>query len=298
MPEPVLNNVGQETVAPVNKKSSEWEAFKKNTLGMIALWILIIICLIALLAPLLMPHDPLAQNVVNRMAGPSGENWLGTDPNGRDIFSRILLGSQISLIVGFAAVAISSIVGFAIGMIAGYKGGKVDDIIMRFMEAIMSIPLLLLGLMVLVAVSSNMITLILIISIGLMPSCARIARGSTLELKEKEFIKAAISMGAGSTRILLTHILPNIIGPLLVISTLNMTVVIMVEAALSFLGMGIQPPTPTWGNMIQDGFRYITTQPGVAIYPGIALMIVSVCFNLVGDALRDAVDPHIKQKRK
>ncbi|OLO38048.1 hypothetical protein BTR23_12540 [Alkalihalophilus pseudofirmus] len=293
-----MNNVGQETVAPVKKKSSEWEAFKKNTLGMIALWILIIICLIALLAPLLMPHDPLAQNVVNRMAGPSGENWLGTDPNGRDIFSRILLGSQISLIVGFAAVAISSIVGFAIGMIAGYKGGKVDDIIMRFMEAIMSIPLLLLGLMVLVAVSSNMITLILIISIGLMPSCARIARGSTLELKEKEFIKAAISMGAGSTRILLTHILPNIIGPLLVISTLNMTVVIMVEAALSFLGMGIQPPTPTWGNMIQDGFRYITTQPGVAIYPGIALMIVSVCFNLVGDALRDAVDPHIKQKRK
>ncbi|WP_216829729.1 ABC transporter permease [Alkalihalobacterium elongatum] len=298
MSEPVLNDINQEKVVPVKRKSSEWEAFKKNTLGMIALWILIFICLVALLAPFLMPHDPLAQNVVNRMVGPSADHWLGTDPNGRDVFSRILMGSQISLIVGFSAVAISSTVGFAIGMIAGYKGGKLDDIIMRIMEAIMSIPLLLLGLMVLVAVSSNMLTLVLIISIGLMPSCARIARGSTLELKEKEFIKAAISMGANSTRILLTHILPNIIGPLLVVSTLNMTAVIMVEAALSFLGMGIQPPTPTWGNMIQDGFRYITTQPGVAIYPGIALMIVSVCFNLLGDALRDAVDPHIKQKRK
>jgi peptide/nickel transport system permease protein len=280
------------------KKWPEWEAFKKNKLGMASLIIIFLIFLVALCAPLLMPYDPLAQDVVNRMQDSSSQHWLGTDPNGRDILSRIILGSRISLIVGFAAVAISSFIGFGIGMVAGYKGGRLDDILMRILDAIMSIPLLLLGLMVLVALSSNMVTLILVISVGLMPGCARIARGSTLELKEKEFIKASISMGAGNNRILFTHILPNIMGPLLVVSTLNMTAVIMTEASLSFLGMGIQLPTPTWGNMIQDGFRFITTQPGIAIYPGMALMIVSITFNILGDAIRDAVDPHIKNKRK
>ena len=278
--------------------NAEWVAFKQNKLGMAALYILIFACLMAFLAPLIMPFDPLEQNVIQRMKGPSAEHWLGTDTYGRDILSRIILGSQTSLIVGFLAVGISGVAGFAIGMIAGYKGGWLDDVLMRILESIMTIPLLLLGMMVLVALGSNMTTLILVISVGLIPGCARIARGSTLALKEKEFIKAAISMGSGGSRIILTHILPNILGPLLVISTLHMSVVIMIEASLSFLGIGIQPPTPTWGNMIQDGFKFITTQPGLAIYPGIALMVVSIAFNIVGDAIRDAVDPYIKHQRK
>ncbi|WP_077210635.1 ABC transporter permease [Bacillus dakarensis] len=279
------------------RKSPEWEAFKKNKLGVASLVILIIFCLIAIFAPMLMPYDPLAQDMLNRLAGPSADHWLGVDPNGRDILSRIILGSRTSLIVGFGAVLVSSLIGFGIGMIAGYKGGRLDDIVMRFLDSIMSIPLLLFGVMVVVALNSSMLTLIIAIGIGLVPGCARVARGSTMELKEKEFIKSAISMGASDIRILLTHILPNITGALLVISTLHMTTVIMVEASLSFLGVGIQPPTPTWGNMIQDGFNFVRDQPGIAIYPGIALIIVSVSFNVLGDAIRDAVDPHIKKQR-
>jgi peptide/nickel transport system permease protein len=304
MEEPLIKHVQSPPVIHTDIKpeakraSAEWEAFKQNKIGMTALYVLIFAVLVALLAPLLMPFDPLEQNVIQRMKGPSAEHWLGTDTYGRDILSRIILGSQTSLIVGFLVVGISGVVGFAIGMVAGYKGGWLDDLLMRILESIMTIPLLLLGMMVLVALGSNMTTLILVISVGLVPGCARIARGSTLALKEKEFIKAAISMGSGSLRIILTHILPNIVGPLLVISTLHMSVVIMVEASLSFLGIGIQPPTPTWGNMIQDGFKFITTQPGLAIYPGIALMVVSIAFNIIGDAIRDAVDPYIKHQRK
>jgi peptide/nickel transport system permease protein len=297
---PIPPIINPETEKALKTKSmfTEWQAFKQNKPGMIALYVLIFICLVAFLAPLIAPYDPLEQNIINRMKGPSTEHWLGTDIYGRDILTRIIYGSQTSLIVGFAAVSVSGVIGFTIGMIAGYKGGVLDDILMRILESIMTIPLLLFGLMVLVALGSNMTTLILVISIGMVPGCARIARGSTLALKEKEFVKAAISMGSGDLRILLSHIMPNIIGPMLVISTLHMSVVIMVEASLSFLGMGIQPPTPTWGNMIQDGFRFITTRPGLSLFPGIALMIVSIAFNIVGDAIRDAVDPHIKHQRK
>lgn len=280
------------------KKSSEWAVFKKSKMGMSAFIILIIMLLAAILAPLIMPFDPLAQDVSNRAQGISATHWLGTDPFGRDILSRVILGSQTSLFVGFISVATSTVIGGLIGMIAAYKGGLLDDILMRILESIMMIPLLLFGLMVLVALGSNMTTLIIVISIGLIPGVARMARGSALEVKEKDYIKAAISVGGGSTRIILRHILPNILGPLLVISTLQMSSAIRIEASLSFLGVGIQPPTPTWGNMIQEGFQYITSTPGLVLYPGLALLIVSIAFNVMGDGIRDAFDPHIKQQRK
>ncbi len=280
------------------RKSAEWAAFRGNKIGMIALWVLIIVSIMAIAAPLVAPYDPNTQDVINRMKSSSSEHWLGTDIYGRDVLSRIIYGARTSMLVGVISVALSSVIGFAIGMIAGYKGGKLDDILMRVLESIQTIPLLLLGLMVLVAAGSNIYTLILVITVGLLPSCARIARGSTLDVKEKEFVKAAISMGSGTIRILISHILPNVLSSFLVISALHMTSAIMVEASLSFLGLGIQPPTATWGNMIMDGFPHVATKPALAIYPGLALIIVSISFNLVGDALRDALDPHISKKRK
>lgn len=285
---------------PVKKrvKSAEWAALKKNKLGMVGLVILVIMLLVAIAAPFIMPHDPLAQNVANRAKGISGEHWLGTDPLGRDILSRVILGSQTSLFVGFVSVAVSTVIGGLLGMVAAYKGGWLDDVLMRILESIMMIPLLLFGLMVLVALGSSMTTLIVVISIGLIPGVARMARGSALEIKEREYIKAAISLGAGNFRVILQHIFPNILGPLLVISTLHMSSAIRIEASLSFLGVGVQPPTPTWGNMIQEGFKYITSTPGLVLYPGLALLIVSIAFNILGDAIRDAFDPHIKRQRK
>jgi peptide/nickel transport system permease protein len=277
---------------------STWATFAKNKLGLSSLIVLLLFIAMAITAPLIIPYDPLAQDTASRLEGPSAAHLLGTDSYGRDVLSRIIVGSQTSLIVGFVAVAISGVVGFSIGMFAAYKGGWIDDLLMRVLESIMTIPLILLGMMILVAMGSNITTMILVICIGLLPGCARIARGSTLEMKEKEFIKATISMGGSSFRVLFVHILPNILGPLLVVSTLNMSSVIRIEASLSFLGMGVQPPTPTWGNMIQEGFQFITLQPGLSLYPGLALMILSIAFNLIGDALRDAIDPHIKHQRK
>jgi peptide/nickel transport system permease protein len=275
-----------------------WSVFKKSKLGMISLLFLLLTIIISLSAPFISPYDPITQNVSERMLPPSSDHWLGTDAFGRDILSRIIHGSQTSLLVGFISVTISSLIGTTIGMIAGLKGGLLDEILMRILESIQALPMLLLGLMLLVALGSNMTTLIIAISLGLTVSCARIARGPTLELKEKEFVKASIACGASNVRIILVHILPNILGPVLVMATLHMASAIRVEASLSFLGLGIQPPAPTWGNMIQDGLRFITTAPWVAIYPGIALMVVVIAFNIFGDTLRDAFDPHLIRKQK
>jgi peptide/nickel transport system permease protein len=265
---------------------------------MAGLFFLAFMIVIAVLSPVIVPYDPLKQSIALRMQAPSAEHWLGTDVFGRDVLSRLIMGTQSTLLVGFISVVASGLIGTAIGMIAGYKGGVIDEIVMRILESIMVIPMLLLGLMIMVALGSNLTTLVIAISIGLIPGCARIARGPTMELKEKEYIKAAIALGNSTPRILLFHILPNIIGPILVISTLNMASAIRVEASLSFLGLGIQPPTPTWGNMIQDGLKFITTVPWLPIYPGVALMLVIIAFNVVGDSLRDAVDPRIKRERK
>lgn len=275
-----------------------WKVFKKSKLGMISLLLLLLIVIISILAPLISPYDPITQSLSERMQAPSSNHWLGTDQFGRDVLSRIIYGSQTSLLVGFFSVIISSFVGTTIGMVAGFIGGILDEILMRIIESIQALPLLLLGLMLLVALGSNMTTLIIAISIGLTVSCARVARGPTMELKEQEFVKASIASGASTTRTLVIHILPNILGPVLVMATLHMASAIRVEASLSFLGLGIQPPAPTWGNMIQDGLRFITSAPWTAIYPGIALMIVVIAFNIFGDTLRDSFDPHIIRQRK
>ncbi|WP_179301805.1 ABC transporter permease [Neobacillus jeddahensis] len=296
--------LAQNNQMPVDKKAKSsnpskvyWKVFKTSPLGISGLVILVLIIFAAIAAPILAPYDPLTQNITQRVQGISAEHWLGTDAYGRDILSRIIFGAQTSLTVGLLSVLASGVIGTAIGIFAGYKGGKFDEILMRIIESIMSIPMLLLGLMLLVALGSNMTTLVTALSIGLVPSCARIARGPALEIKESEYVKAAIASGASSFRIMVVHILPNIMGSLLVVVTLNMASAIRIEASLSFLGIGIQPPTPTWGNMIKDSLSYLTTAPSLAIFPGLALMITVIAFNLIGDTIRDASDPYIIRKR-
>jgi ABC-type dipeptide/oligopeptide/nickel transport system permease subunit len=296
------SSVGND-VKSANKKTKgntffDWKTFRQNRLGMLSLFVIVFFVLLAVFAHWIMPHDPLSQDILNKFQGISKEHWLGTDLNGRDVLSRIIFGTRISLIVAFCTVLLGATVGFAVGIIAGYKGGLVDDILMRIMDAIMTFPLILFALMLLMVLGNGVTTLVIIISIGMIPGCARIARGATLDIKDSEFVKAALSMGSSHLRIVLTHILPNILASLLVVLTMNMSLVIMVEAGLSFLGVGISPPTPTWGNMIRDGFTYITTKPSLALYPGIALTILVIALNLFGDALRDSVDPHIKRQKK
>lgn len=286
-----------EQIKSPNPYKVYWNVFKSSPLGMAGLIILLFIVIVALTAPIIAPYDPVTQNITQRVQGISSEHWLGTDAYGRDILSRIIYGAQTSMTVGLFSVFISAVVGTAIGVFAGYKGGIIDEILMRLLESIMSLPILLLGLMLLVALGSNMTTLIMAISIGLIPSCARIARGPTLEIKESEYVKAAIASGSSGFRIMIVHILPNILGSLLVVVTLNMASAIRIEASLSFLGIGIQPPTPTWGNMIKDSMNYLTTAPSLALYPGLALMITVIAFNLIGDTIRDAADPYIVRKR-
>ncbi len=285
-----------------NKTSSnsfiDWKAFRKNRLGLVSLFVIIFFVLLALTAKWIVPYDPLTQNLLEKFQGISKEHWLGTDLNGRDILSRIIYGTRISLLIALCTVMLGATVGFAIGIIAGYKGGLLDDILMRMMDAIMTFPLLLFALMLLMVLDSGMTALVIVISVGMIPGSARIARGTTLDIKDREFVKAAKSMGSSHLRIVLTHILPNIITSLLVVATMNMSLVIMTEAGLSFLGVGISPPTPTWGNMIRDGFTFITLKPSLALYPGIALTILVIALNLLGDALRDAVDPHLKGQKK
>lgn len=276
---------------------SLWKKFRSRKLGMLGLSVVIFVVLIAILAPWIMPYDPYEQRMTERMQLPSAEHWLGTDLYGRDMLSRIMLGARTSLTVSLGAVSISALVGVTIGMLAGFRGGWFDDVVMRIVEALMAIPALLLALVVLVSVGSSMAAVIAVIGIAMLPGTIRIARAETLEVKEKEYIKAAIATGNRSLRILLRHVLPNITGPVLVILTIQSSAVILIEASLGFLGMGVQPPTPTWGNMINEGFQYLTQAPQLAVIPGLAIVLVSLAFNLVGDALRDAVDPHVNNQR-
>lgn len=292
---PIDNN--QINELSYKRQNERWVVFKKSKLGMISTIFLIIVVLISIFAPFIAPADPVSQYVSERMLSASSTHWLGTDAFGRDILSRIIYGSRTSLLVGFIAVIISSLIGTILGTSAGYIGGKFDDIVMRILDSLMAIPMLLMGLMFLIAFGSNVTTVIIAISVGLIPSSARIARGPTMEIKEKEFVKAAIASGTSTPRIILLHILPNIIGSVLVLATLHMSSAIRVEASLSFLGLGVQPPIPTWGNMIKDGLDVITVAPGLAIFPGIALMLVVIAFNLFGDTLRDAMDPHVIRQR-
>jgi peptide/nickel transport system permease protein len=267
---------------------------------MTALGVLTLVVIIAISAPWLAPHDPTLIDVVERLKPPmwapdgSEEYVLGTDPLGRDVLSRLIYGSRVSLAVGLAVVAISGTVGVVLGLIAGYVGGWVDDIIMRLVDIQLSFPFLLLAIAFLAVLGPGLGNLILVLAIWGWVPYARVVRGETLKLREEEFILAARALGVQPGRIVFRHILPNTWAAIIVIASLSVASTILAEASLSFLGLGVKPSVPTWGGMLADGRQHITQAWWIVTFPGLAIMLTVLCINIFGDWLRDFLDPRLK----
>lgn len=251
-----------------------------------------LVFLSAIVAPLVMPWDPATQDLANRLQGPSWEHWFGLDELGRDILARVLLGARVSLIVGLVVVGVSSVVGMMVGAVSGYYGGTVDQIIGRVMDVLMAFPGMLLAIALVAVLGPSLVNVVLALTVIGWVGYARLVRGQVLRAREFEYVTAARALGAGTVRILARHVLPTAVPPLLVQATLGMAGAILSEAALSFLGLGVQPPTPSWGTMINGGRVHLLDAPHLTVFPGLFLAIVVLGFNFLGDGLRDAIDPH------
>ena len=270
-----------------------WRRLRRNKMAMAALTVMIILIFCAIFADFVAPYSYEYQDLTNTFAYPCAERLFGTDNLGRDIFSRVIYGSRISLQVGLIAVSIAVLVGGSLGAIAAFYP-KADNIIMRFMDIFMAIPSLLMAMAITTALGSGTRNLMIAVGISSMPQYARIMRASVLTVKDQEFIEAAGSIGAANWRIIILHILPNAFAPLLVQATLGVGNAILSAATLSFLGLGIQPPTPEWGSMLSTGRNYIRQFWPMTIFPGIFIMLVVYALNILGDGLRDALDPKLK----
>ncbi|WP_201777910.1 nickel transporter permease [Ornithinibacillus contaminans] len=267
----------------------------KSKTSVVGLVIILILIITALIAPLIATHNPIAQDIPNRYQPPTGENWLGTDELGRDIFSRIVYGTRISIQIGVIAVGISMIVGVTLGAIAGYFGRWVDQIIMRIMDIMMAFPSILLAIALVAVLGPSLRNAMIAVGIVGVPQFARIVRSAVLSVKETEFIEAARAIGGKHGRILLGHVLPNSLAPIIVQATLGIGTAILDAAGLSFLGLGAQPPSPEWGAMLSDGRAALQNAPWVVAFPGLAIFLFVLGFNLFGDGLRDALDPKLKR---
>jgi peptide/nickel transport system permease protein len=271
------------------------EVFNQNKTSWVGLALLLVLTAVAILAPLISPYNPVEQHIIDRLQPPSSTYTLGTDQFGRDILSRIFWGSRISLTVGTLSIFLGMILGGSLGLIAGYKGGIWDNIIMRIMDVFMSFPTLIMGLLIVAVLGASLVNLIVAIALTVTPRFARIARAPTVSVKERDFIEAGRAMGFSDVRIMAVHILPNILGEILVMGSLWIATAVRIEASLSFIGLGVKPPTPTWGGMIRDGFEFVLDAPWLSVYPGAFILITVFAFNLLGDGLRDAIDPKLRQ---
>ena len=278
----------------ISQRRRMWAAFRRNKTAMAGGILTVLILLVAIFAPLLSPYDPLEQNAIERLAGSTEEHRLGTDDFGRDVLSRIIWGSRVSLIIGIFSVLAGMIVGTGMGMVAGYYGGKVETMIMRAVDVLMCFPDLILAIAVTAVLGSNLVNLIFTIAIVMTPRFARLSHGQLLKLKESEYVIAAQAIGAKVPRIIVRHIFPNIFGELLVAGTLWVGVAIRLEANLAFIGLGVQPPTPTWGNMIREGVDVLINAPGISIFSGLSILITILAFNTLGDGIRDMIDPRLR----
>jgi peptide/nickel transport system permease protein len=276
----------------------QWElavrAFSKNRTAVAGLILVVGLYLLALITPLITPADPTAQDLPLRLQAMSSAHRLGTDQLGRDVLSRVLYGARISLTIGFVAVGISVTIGTLLGAVAGYLGGIVDSLIMRFVDMIISFPRLILLIVIVAAFDPSIFLIITVLGLTLWPGTARIVRAEVLSLKRREFIQAAEALGYSRSRIVLRHLIPNALGPVIVAATLGIGNTIVLEAGLSFLGVGVQGPTPSWGSMLSDGRDVLLDAWWLSTFPGLAIVFTVLSFNLVGDGLRDALDPRVR----
>jgi peptide/nickel transport system permease protein len=275
---------------------------RRKPLGAVSAVVILGLLVVALLAPLLAPRDPYALNLNERglpirMQGPTAAFPLGTDPLGRDVLSRIVYGTRVSLVVGFASVILGTTLGTVLGLLSGYWEGRLDSVIQRAVDTTMAIPGIVLALAVMSVLGQSLTNIILVIALVIAPGASRVVRGAVLAVKQSTFVDAAQALGASPGRIVTRHVLPNVFAPILVIATVWLGNAIVIEAALSFLGLGTPPPTPTWGAMLSgEGRRNLETAPYLAIFPGVAISVVVLAFNMLGDALRDLLDPQLRSR--
>jgi peptide/nickel transport system permease protein len=292
---PQVNSTPQELPPPETFLEQTLRLFLRNQLATAGAIIILLLIVLALIGPALTPYDPIGINMDARLTPPSLRHPFGTDDFGRDVLSRVLSGASISLKVGVIAVSISTIIGTLLGAISGYYGRWVDEVIMRLMDVLFAFPAILLAIAILAALGPGISNAMIAIGIVYTPIFARITRGSVLTVREEVYVDAAKSIGCRDSRILFRHILPNVIAPVIVETTLSLAFAILAEAALSFLGLGTQPPDPSWGRMLSESRGYIQDAPWLGIFPGLAIMFTVMGFNFLGDGLRDALDPRMKQ---
>ena len=302
-------NLPQPTIQLRSQRQRIWRTFLRNRTAILGLILAIFVAFTAILAddwfialfqgrearPFLVSFNPLKQDARNRLAPPDSEHLMGLDTYGRDTWSRIVYGARVSLMVGLCSVLLGGALGTLMGLTAGYLGGKVENVLMRSVDVLMAFPSLIMGLMVLAVLGAGLSKMVLAIGVVLSPTFARVAHSATLAVKENEYVEAARAIGAGRFRIIRRHIMPNILGEVVVLASIWIATAIRVEANLSFIGLGVAPPTPAWGSMIRQGTQHLANAPWVSLFPGLAILITVLAFNLLGDGLRDILDPRLQQ---
>ena len=294
-----MDNMENDKVREYKKRSkfrSIWRRLMKNRTSVLGLIIFCILILAAIFADVIADYNTyvIAQDASQRLEAPSGSHWFGTDQYGRDVFARVIHGTRASLTIGLATVALGMIIGIVIGALVGFFGGWLDNIIMRILDVIMSIPPILLALVLVAVMGAGMMNLMLALSIAIFPSFTRVTRSAVMPIADQDFIEAARACGTSNFRIIFRHVIPNAVGPIIVQGTMAVSKMIIVAAGLSYLGMGIQPPTPEWGSMLSSAREHMTTSPYLVIIPGLTIVLAALSINLFGDGLRDALDPRLK----
>jgi len=270
--------------------------FRRNRLAVAALLVLVLIHVAVLLAPWIAPHDPDRVELAKRLTAPNIEHWLGTDEFGRDVLSRLLVGGQVSLAVGLTSMIASMVLGILIGAAAGYAGGATDAVLMRITDGMLSVPLFFVALMALALLGATVLNLVLVIALSSWMTVARVVRAEVLRTRELEFVLAARALGCSPLRILARHVVPQSVPSITVAATLGVAFAVLLESSLSFLGLGVQPPAASWGNMLSGARGYLRTVPGLAVYPGLLIFMTVLCYNWFGDGLRDAIDPTLAER--
>jgi len=279
----------------LSQRQLAWEQFKRHKVALIAIVIFAVMTVMCLLAPVIAPYEFDEISLKFRKLPPTIEHFMGTDSLGRDMYTRILYGGRISITIGIFSAVVGTATGILIGTLAGFYGGRIDNVLMRFTDICYSIPSLPLLIVLSSYTNAAIFTMVLVIGFLSWMATARVVRASVLSVKEKEYIEAAVGIGAKESRLIFRHVLPNIIGPIIVGTTLGVGNAIIIESSLSFLGLGVQPPTPTWGNMLQESQSTMASEPWLTIFPGVAILVIVLCVNFIGDGLHDALDPTLRQ---